>query len=96
MQQNTEFVAQDTGQAFGKTRMRLHTASAARRRRILLSVVRSASIMLISWMLGLFGGLFGTYPAGLILLCAATSGVPFICTGLCASLPFTDAPWGSL
>jgi hypothetical protein len=96
MQQNTEFVAQDTGQAFGKTRMRLHTASAARRRRILLSVVRSAGIMTISWLLGLFGAFFGTYPAGLIVLCAASSGVPFIFTGLCASLPFTDAPWGYL
>lgn len=96
MQQNTEFVAQDTGQAFGKTRMRLHTASAARRRRILLSVVRSAGIMTISWLLGLFGAFFGTYPAGLIVLCAASNGVPFIFTGLCASLPFTDAPWGYL
>ena len=96
MQQNTEFVASDTGQAFGKTRMRLHTASAARRRRILLSVVRGAGMMLLSWLLGLFGGFFGTYPAGLVLLCAASSGIPFIFTGLCASLPFTDAPWGYL
>ena len=96
MQQNTEFVAHDTGQAFGKTKMRLHTASAARRRRILLGVVRGAGMMLLSWLLGLFGAFFGTYPAGLILLCAANSGIPFIFTGLCASLPFTDAPWGYL
>ncbi|MBQ1232507.1 MAG: SpoIIE family protein phosphatase [Clostridia bacterium] len=96
MQQNTEFVASDTGQAFGKTKMRLHTASAARRRRLLLSIVRGTGIMLISWLLGVFSAFFGTYPAGLVLLCAANSGIPFIFTGLCASLPFTDAPWGYL
>ncbi len=95
MQQNTEFIP-NTGQAFGKTKMRLHTASAARRRRILLGVVRGAGIMLLSWLLGLLGAFFGTYPAGLILLCAAGSGIPFIFTGLCASLPFIGAPWGYL
>ncbi|MBO5757517.1 MAG: SpoIIE family protein phosphatase [Clostridia bacterium] len=95
MQQNTEYISIE-GQALGKTRMRLHTASAARRRRILLSVVRSTGIMLVSWLLGLLSAFFGTYPAGLVLLCAANSGVPFIFTGLCASLPFIGAPWGYL
>ncbi|MBQ7380311.1 MAG: SpoIIE family protein phosphatase [Clostridia bacterium] len=96
MQQKTEFVPSDTGQAFGKTKMRLHTASAVRRRQILLSVVRSGGIMLVSWLLGLLGAFFGTYPAGMILLCAGSTGIPYIFVGLCASLPFTDAPWGYL
>ena len=96
MQQKTEFVPSDTGQAFKKTKMRLHTASALRRRQILLGVVRGTGIMLISWLLGVLGAFFGTYPAGMILLCAAGTGIPYIFAGLCASLPFTDAPWGYL
>ena len=96
MQKNSEFVARDTGQAFGKTKMRLHTASAARRRRILLGVVRAAGMIFFSFLIGLPTAFFGTYPFGIILLCAASSGVPFIFTGLCASLPFVDAPWGYL
>ncbi|MBQ2806064.1 MAG: SpoIIE family protein phosphatase [Clostridia bacterium] len=95
-QQSTEFIPHDTGQAFSKTKMRLHTASAIRRRQILMSVIRGGGIMLISWLLGLLSAFFGTYPAGLILLCASSSGVPYIFVGLCASLPFTQAPWGYL
>ena len=78
MQQKTEFVPSDTGQAFKKTKMRLHTASALRRRQILLGVVRGTGIMLISWLLGVLGAFFGTYPAGMILLCAAGTGIPYI------------------
>ena len=96
MQQNTKFVATDTGQAFEKTQIRLHTASATRRRKILLGVLRATGTMLFSWMLGLFCAFFGTYPAGIVLLCAASSGIPFIFLGLCASLPFITAPWGYL
>ena len=95
MQQRSECMP-DTGQALSKTKMRLHTASAAHRRRVLLGVVRGGGIMLLSWLLGLLGTWFDTYPAGIILLCAANSGIPFIFTGLCASLPFVSAPWGSL
>ncbi len=96
MQQNTEFIPTDTGQAFGKTKIRLQTASAARRRRIFFCIVRGGGIMLLSWLLGLLGAFFGTYPAGLTLLCAGSVGIPYIFVGLCASLPFTDAPWGYL
>ena len=96
MQQKTEFAPSDTGQAFGKTKMRLHTAAAMRRRQILLCVVRGGGIMLLSWLLGLLSAFFGTYPAGLILLCAAGTGVPYVFVGLCASLPFIETPWGYL
>lgn len=96
MQQNTEYIPQDTGQAFGKTKIRLQTASAARRRQILMSVIRGGGIMLLSWLLGLLSAFFGTYPAGMVLLCAGSMGIPYIFIGLCASLPFIDAPWGYL
>ena len=96
MQQKTEYGFSDTGQAFGKTKIRLHTASAARRRRILLGVIRGGGLMLLSWLLGTLGTFFGTYPAGIALLCASATGIPYIFVGLCASLPFIDAPWGYL
>ena len=96
MQQNSKIVTPDTGQAFGKTQMRLHTASATKRRKLLLNVLKSAGIMLISWFFGLLCAFFGTYPAGIALLCTASVGVPFVFLGLCASLPFIDAPWGYL
>ena len=96
MQQKTEFVSPDTGQAFGATKMRLHTASAAKRRKILIGVVRGGGIMLLSWLTGLLPAFFGTHPAGMILLCASGAGIPYIFLGVCASLPFIDAPWGYL
>ena len=82
MQQNSKIVTPDTGQAFGKTQMRLHTASATKRRKLLLNVLKSAGIMLISWFFGLLCTFFGTYPAGIALLCAASVGVPFVFLGL--------------
>lgn len=96
MQQNTEFISHDTGQAFGKTKIRLQTASTQRRRALLLGVVRAAGILLAAWLLGLLPAFFGTFPAGIVLLCAASTGVPYVFIGLCASLPFLDAPWGYL
>ncbi len=96
MQQQTEFLQADTGQALGKTKIRLQTASAVRRRARLLAVIRGTGMMLGAWLLGLLGGPFGTYPAGLALLCAVPFGVPYVFAGLCASLPFIDAPWGYL
>lgn len=96
MQQKTDFMQADTGQAFGKTKIRLQTASAVRRRARMLSVMRGTGMMLCAWLLGLLGAFFSTYPAGLAVLCAAPFGIPYIFAGLCASLPFTDAPWGYL
>ena len=96
MQQKTEFLGGDGGQALGKTKIRLQTATAVRRRARLLSVVRGTGMMLGAWLLGLLAGPFGTYPAGLALLCAMPFGIPYVFAGLCASLPFVDTPWGYL
>ncbi len=96
MQQTTEFLQTDTGQALGKTKVRLQTAGILRRRARLLSVIRGTGMLLGAWLLGMLSGFFGTYPAGIVLLCAVPYGMPYVFAGLCASLPFIGAPWGYL
>ncbi len=59
----------------------------------LIGYVVGAALCLSAFFLGKCELLFGTFPLGIALLCAADKHLPFILVGLLASAPSTDVPF---